>query len=104
MNKPNVLIIHVDALRSDYARYVSTILGTEWLVYREAYTPLYGTDPVVTTVFTGMHPVEHGVIRHGPWVSETEKMLLRLRTRDNWLPEILASNGYYTVAYDILGR
>ncbi len=98
------MIIHIDALRSDYARYVSSALGSDWLVYKEVYTPLYGTDPVVTTVFTGMYPVRHGILRHGPWVTGTETMLLRLRTRDNWLPEVLASNGYETMAYDILGR
>ena len=104
MTRPNILIIHIDALRSDYARYISSALGADWLVYKEVYTPLYGTDPVVTTVFTGMYPVRHGVLRHGPWVTRTEVMLLRLRTRDNWLPEVLASSGYETMAYDILGR
>jgi len=102
--RPNIVILHIDALRHDYTDYITRVLDKDWIVYREVYTPLYGTDPVITTIFTGMYPPRHGIIRHGPWVTKTEILTFRLRARHTWLPELLFSKGYYTIAYDILDR
>ncbi len=102
-DRPNIIVIHVDALRSDYAGYLARALGKDWRIYEETYTPLYGTDPVLTTVFTGLYPPMHGIIRHGPWVTKTELMVFRLRSRGLWLPEVLHRLGYRTLAFDILG-
>jgi len=111
--QPNVLIIVIDALRPDYLgcygfnHNVSPnidSIASDGLLFLNSYSPVYGTDPAVTTLLTGLYPHKHGIVRHGPWVSNTEVTLFKVRALKYWLPRILSKSGYTTIAFDWLGR
>lgn len=105
-NNIKIILVHIDALRYDYAKREGIIssLDNEWLIYPESYTPFYGTDPLVTTVLTGLYPPKHGIIRHGLGITRTEITLFNLRGRKLWLPRLLSMVGFKNIAIDMLGR
>jgi arylsulfatase A-like enzyme len=74
---PDILLVTIDTLRADhlgcygYFRDTSPnidALAAESLVFERAYAPLATTLPSHTSLFTGVYPLEHGVlanIKHG---------------------------------------
>ncbi len=110
---PNVLLIIIDALRPDYlgcygfqydvSPHIDSV-ASDGVLFLNSYSPMYGTDPAVTTMLTGLYPHRHGIMRHGPWVSSTEVTLFKVRALKYWLPRVLSKLGYVTVAFDWLGR
>lgn len=59
------------------------------------------TDPSLTTIFAGKHPLNHGVINHGEKVTPVE---ISNAMKFYSLPIILAQKGYLTLAVDFLER
>jgi len=111
-SKCNIILITIDALRRDrlgcYGSPYSTSpnidrLAEGSLLFENAYTIGFGTDPIHTSIFTGLLPQSHGIIHHGPHVTrgEVEDFLL---VKNHFLPNILQEVGYRTFAVDLLGR
>jgi arylsulfatase A-like enzyme len=104
--KTNVLIIVVDALRSDRVGALGgreltpniDDLAAESAVFTNAYSTINATDVAVTSIQTGRYPLSHGVVNHGPRVTDREKNTVEQITQ---LPEVLSESGYVTAK---LGR
>jgi arylsulfatase A-like enzyme len=98
----NILLITVDALRFDhlgvYGYYRNTTpsideLGASSAVFLNAHSHAPWTHPSLTSIHTGMHPREHGVL----------KWRHILKDEHTTLAEVLKSDGYHTEAYVSLG-
>jgi arylsulfatase A-like enzyme len=102
---PNVLLIMVDTLRADhlgvygYERPVSPNLdqlGAESLVFERAIAQSAWTQPSTATLFTGLYPLEHGVVGAVPLPHSIET-----------IGSALQKHGFTTVAISanpIIGR
>jgi arylsulfatase A-like enzyme len=114
---PNILFIIIDALRPrnlgcyGYSKPTSPSidkLAKEGLLFQNAFSCSNVTDASLTTIFSGMYPLSHGILGHGgKWLG---KQMGKVDTRKldqsgiRLLPEILKAKGYTTLAVDWLGR
>lgn len=113
MNKNiNIIFLAIDALRaknlSCYGnkRNISPNidnLAKKGILFEDAYSCINHTDPSFTTIFSGKYPLSHGIINHGPRVTDIEVKTFNER-KIKLLPEILKENGYKTLAIDWLWR
>ncbi len=71
-------------------------LACEGVLCENMFAPGIPTQPSHTTIFTGQHPVTHGVVAHGGKA--------RLTRGSPWLPEILYEEGYTTCPANTLFR
>lgn len=70
---PNVLLLTVDTLRRDHVGAFGSLVNTprmdalarEGVAFDGAITPLPETAPSHATMFTGLAPVQHGVVANG---------------------------------------
>ncbi|MEM6674235.1 MAG: sulfatase [Planctomycetota bacterium] len=99
---PNVLIITIDTLRADhlglhgYPKLTSPFLDSlaeESVVFDRAYAPIATTLPSHTTMFTGVLPIEHGVL-----ANIAEGRSYERREDLATLAEFFAAAGYATDA------
>lgn len=108
-NEYNIILIVADALRMDCLERLLRLglLNTikefyeNGYVFEKAYSLANMTDPSITTILTGLHPLNHGVINHGNNITpiETNKAM-----RNPSLPMMLARWNYLTFAVDFLER
>lgn len=94
--RPNILVIVVDSLRTDRAADPSVApaiaaLGAHSVRFTDARTPCASTNPAIASLLTGKHPVRHGVRDIYP---DRESRSLGKDT----LPRALAQAGYATIA------
>lgn len=103
MDTPNVLLIAVDTLRADhlgcygYHRATSPRIDAfakEGAVFDRFFCAGLPTHPSFTTLYTGQHPVTHGVVAH---VGRND-----LDRDAPCLPRTFLQNGYVTCAVDNL--
>jgi len=108
--KTNIIFIVIDALRADMlstinSQAVSTptidCFAREGVLFQDAYSCTNATDSSITSMMTGLYPARHGIIRHGAYVSDKEKLQVQ---RVPMLAEILCEAGYKTMSIDWLGR
>jgi choline-sulfatase len=95
---PDILLVTFDTLRADRVdaegRGVRTAPGLRRLAesgveFLDAYAPSATTSPSHATLFTGLSPLAHGVLRNG---TELDSSL--------WtLPQALSDRGYRTAAF-----
>ncbi len=97
----NLLLIVIDSLRADrlsclgHSRPTSPTLdglADRGCLFSSFFTPTTPTHPAITTLFTGQHPLTHGV------VARSDR--LALSADAPWFAEVLASAGYATAAID----
>ncbi len=104
----NVVLVVIDTLRADhlssygYERETSPILdafAAENLRFEYAMATAPWTPPSVASIFTGLYPTAHGVIRHAKKdrVAEARKRAAVLDDRFVTLAEALRNRGYRTV-------
>lgn len=108
----HIIFIAIDALRArnlgcyGYDREVSPHidgLANNGVLFEDVYACTNYTDPSFTTIFSGKYPLSHGILNHGPRVTDVE--VKRFEEREiRLLPEILKANGYTTLAIDWLWR
>jgi arylsulfatase A-like enzyme len=103
---PHVLLIVVDCLRADhvgaYGHPLPTTpnidrLAAEGIRFESAYANATWTKPSMATLFTGLHPSEHGLLRVGEPASdeiETDALPEDIPT----LAESFRAAGYRTIA------
>ena len=110
--KLNVIVIVLDALRArnlscyGYNKITSPNideLAAKGIAFEKAYCTINTTDPSLTSIFTGMFPLRHGITNHGARVTPEEITNFN-RSGIKTLPEILNNHGYTTCSVDWLGR
>jgi arylsulfatase A-like enzyme len=103
--KPNIVLIGVDTLRADhlscYGYHHPTspridALAAEGALGERLFCPGIPTHPSFTTLYTGQHPITHGIVSHGGKA--------QLSRETPVLPEVLMQAGYTTCAVDNLWR
>lgn len=102
---PNILLISADSLRADhlgcygYHRPTSPLIDAragEGVLAEQLYCPGLPTYPSYTTLYTGQHPLTHGILAHGGDA--------KLAREAPFLPQIFVEAGYTTCAVDNLVR
>src|ERR1035438_6305764 len=72
--KPNIILISADSLRANHLGCYQYPLPTsphidklacQGVLCENMFAPGIPTQPSHTTIFTGQHPVTHGVVAHG---------------------------------------
>ena len=105
MEKPNILLISVDTLRADhlgcygYQRPTSPAidaLAGEGVLCERLLCPAIPTAPSYATLYTGQHPITHGIVAH-PCKNELDQ-------EAPFLPWHFLRAGYTTCAVDSLMR
>lgn len=103
--QPNVILISADSLRADhlgcygYSRPTSPqidCMAQRGTLCENMFCPVIPTQPSHTTIFTGQHPLTHGVVAHGGKA--------KLGRGSPFLPELFLESGYTTCAVDTLFR
>lgn len=103
--KPNILLITIDTLRADHLgcygyRWPTSpcidALAGEGVLCEQMICPGIPTQPSYTTLYTGQHPLTHGIIGHS-----TRNKLSR---EAPFLSQLLLEAGYTTCAVDNLMR
>jgi arylsulfatase A-like enzyme len=99
----NIILLAVDTLRADhlscygYARETSPTLdrlAQEGALVENFVCAVLPTQPSFTTLYTGQHPITHGVVAHGGRA--------QLSREAPFLPPLLLTEGYTTCAIDNL--
>lgn len=103
--QPNIILLSADSLRADhlgcYGYPLATSPHIDAMAARgarceRAFVSALPTQPSHTSIFSGQHPLTHGVVAHGG----TAKL-----PRDApFVPEILLESGYTTCTIDTLFR
>lgn len=96
---PNVLLITIDTLRADRVGCIAgaemsktpniDYIASKGIVFTRAYTPVPLTLPAHTSIFTGLHPLQHGIHQNIPVT-----LLPNIPT----FTTILKEKGYQTIA------
>ena len=105
MNEPlNIVLIAVDTLRAQQMRCygygrpttpATDALAAEGVLFEDMVCSGIPTHPSFTTLYTGQHPMTHGIVAHSGSAV--------LDRRAPMLPEILLKRGWTTCAVDNLG-
>ena len=93
-----VILVTIDTLRADhlsmYDYYWDTSpflgrLASEGVLFKNAFVSMSTTAPSHASIFTGLYPVQHGVLKNG----------LRLDDRFVTLAELYQQMGYHTAGF-----
>jgi arylsulfatase A-like enzyme len=110
--KPNVVLIVVDTLRRDHlpfygydkptAPFLSS-LAERGALFENAYSTSAWTAPATASLFTGLYPVQHGVVMGRFAVKQLRKggvpmRLNRIPRQAETIPKALKAGGYATFA------
>ena len=104
-DQPNILLIAVDTLRADrlgcygYPRPTSPnidALAAQGALAERFFCAGIPTHPSFTTLYTGQHPIHHGIVAHSP--------RNQLAKDAPFLPQLLLGEGYTTCAVDNLAQ
>jgi arylsulfatase A-like enzyme len=102
-DRPNFVVMAIDSLRADnlgcygYRRETSPnmdALSRQGVLAEQFVCAGLPTHPSFTTLYTGQHPITHGIVAHGPRVP--------LGKDSPFLPQVLLEEGYTTCALDNL--
>ena len=105
--RPNVVIVLLDAVRADhlplygYPRDTApflTSLAARSVVFDRAYSSSAWTSPATASLFTSLHPFQHGVIRNIRRMRESQFRVSRLPDEPETIAEALKAAGYATFA------
>lgn len=110
-NRPNIVVIIVDAFRiknSSLFGYEKETdknlkkMASDSFVFKDFFSSSNATAPSLTTLFTGKYPVNHGIIHQFPY-TKPEEIEEFERKKSFWLPTFLKDKGYRTIAIDWIG-
>jgi choline-sulfatase len=103
--RPNVVIVLLDAVRADhlplygYARDTApflTTLAERSVVFDRAYSSSGWTSPATASLFTSLHPFQHGVVSYIRPVRENRFRVSRVPDEPETIAEALKKAGYAT--------
>lgn len=112
MNKPNIILILVDALRAKnlscygYGKKTSPAidnLAENGVLFENCFSCTNSSDPALTSLMSGMLTRSHGIIHHSFEVNDDELKTFDAR-KVRLLQEILKEEGYHTSGLDFLAR
>ena len=97
---PDLILITLDTVRADALDFIGgdvetartpnlSALAARSRVFRQAYSPAAITGPAHTSMLSGLHPLQHGVLLNGA----------ALPTDVPWIPEQLQDAGWHTEAW-----
>ena len=92
-DKPNIIIIGIDSLRSDIFQTQMPFLTNqlkEATLFESAFTPLGRTFPAWNTILSGLYPVNHGARIN---LISNENLI----SRERYLPAIIKEEGYRSI-------
>jgi arylsulfatase A-like enzyme len=105
--RPNVVLVLLDAVRADhlpiygYPRDTApflTSLAKRATVFDRAYSSSGWTSPATASLFTSLHPFQHGVIWNMRRMRESEFRVSRVPDEPETIAEALKKAGYATFA------
>ena len=105
--RPNVVIVLLDAVRADhlpvygYPRDTApflTSLAARSVVFDRAYSSSGWTSPATASLFTSLHPFQHGVIHNIRRMRESQFRFSRVPEEPETIAEALKKAGYATFA------
>jgi arylsulfatase A-like enzyme len=110
--RPDVVLITVDTLRQDHLPFYSypadtapflTAIAREGVVFENAYATSSWTAPATASIFTGLYPIQHGVLAGRMAVRAIQKAGLPLRLNRipraaDTIAEVMKRAGYSTWA------
>ncbi len=97
----DVLIVTIDTLRADrvgaygFHRETSPVIdgnAAEGVLFETAYAPVGSTTPSHASIFTGRHPLSHGVTANGQSLSEDIPTLPELASAEGWTTAAFVSS------------
>jgi arylsulfatase A-like enzyme len=108
-NKPNILVILIDTLRTDrmsvygYSRQTTPHLeqlAADGVLFTQAISQASWTKPAVASLFTGMYPRQHGIASSdwGRTDAAGQTRVDTLSPKVQTIAEILSNAGYRTAA------
>ena len=109
-NKPNVVIILVDELRTQNMSLFGykeendkniKRIAKESLFFKNIISCCNSTDPSITSLFTAKYPVNNGIIHQFPHTKDSEIKKFK-NQKQFWFPSYLKAKGYNTIAIDWL--
>jgi len=110
MDKPNIVVVVIDAFRPDHLSMFGyeketdrnlKRIAKDAVLFRNQFSVSNATAPALTSIFSGLLPSSHGVIHQFPYTKDEEiEKASKIRF---WLPSYLSSKGYETMAFDWLG-
>jgi len=110
MSKPHIMVIIIDALRFDrltcngYDKPTTPNIdkiANRGVVFENAFSSTNVTDASLTTIFTGLHPHNHGIVSHGMRI---DSQLINVVQKTSYISEVLKKYRYKTIALDWLDR
>lgn len=95
--KPNMIFVTVDALRADYIYehdgkihpFMSSLMKKS-VVFKDAYSPSYGTDPAFKGLFSDFFPNED---------CPQKRPFFNIPEDANYIAELFKQKGYYTMGF-----
>ncbi len=93
-----IILVTIDTIRADhlgsfgYFRDTSPFfddLAAKGVFFRNAFSSMATTMPAHASIFTGLHPLEHGVLRNGQRLADSARTLA----------ECLSSKGFVSAAF-----
>ncbi len=110
MDRPNVVIIVIDAFRPDHLSMFGygkesdanlKRIAKEGVLFRNQFSVCNATAPAVTSMLSGLLPSSHGVYHQLPYTQPEE--FDSAEKIGFWLPSYLQGKGYDTMAFDWIG-
>lgn len=97
---PDLILITLDTVRADALDFIGgdvetartpnlSALAARSRVFRQAFSPAAITGPAHTSLLSGLHPLQHGVLLNGA----------ALPSEMPWIPEQLQDAGWHTEAW-----
>jgi arylsulfatase A-like enzyme len=112
MKPKNIILIVIDAVRSNnlgcYGYHQKTSpfidsLAKQGTIFENAFSCINTTDPSITSIFTGLLPINHGIRHHGAKVKQNE--ITNFYEKDiKTLTYFLNKAGYTSFGLDWLSR
>jgi len=111
MKTSNIIFIVIDALRpknlsmygyeKETDKNLKRIAG-ENLFFKKYFSTSNSTAPALNSIFTGLYPINHGILHQFPYTTEEEMNKMEKQIKF-WLPSYLKEKGYETIAIDWIG-
>ena len=106
----NIVIIVIDAVRTknmslygyekETDKYIKEI-ANEGTVFTNCFSVSNSTFPMITSLFTGKYPNNHGIVHQMPYMDQSE--IDKFKENKFWLPTFLRNKGYSTIYIDWIG-
>ena len=103
MDRPNVFVVVIDALRQDHVgiycgcRRIQTPaideVATDGVTFEQAFTTTNATDPAILSLLSGRYPTQT-LLNHGERITDEDRRRAWGTTR---LPPVLQDSGYRTI-------